>query len=85
MEYALDKAWQSGCYKVMLLTSKKDEPTLKFYEACGLESGIKDSFHREKALNISIYKDMLLYRRIDLLRFAIFFLIIILKVCTACL
>ena len=44
MEYALDKAWQAVCYKVMLLTSKKDEPTLKFYEACGLESGLKTAF-----------------------------------------
>ena len=44
MKYALNKAWQAGCYKVMLLTSRKDEPTLKFYEACGLESGIKTAF-----------------------------------------
>ena len=44
MKYALNKAWQAGCYKVMLLTGRKDESTLKFYEACGLESGIKTAF-----------------------------------------
>ena len=44
MKYALNKAWQAGCYKVMLLTSKKDESTLKFYEACGLELGVKTAF-----------------------------------------
>jgi N-acetylglutamate synthase-like GNAT family acetyltransferase len=44
MKYALNKAWQAGCYKVMLLTSKKDKSTLKFYEACGLELGIKTAF-----------------------------------------
>ncbi|MBN2419905.1 MAG: GNAT family N-acetyltransferase [Deltaproteobacteria bacterium] len=48
LEYALNKAWQSGCYKVMLLTGKKDESTLNFYKACGLESGIKTAFIAKK-------------------------------------
>jgi len=44
MKYAINKAWQAGCYKVMLLTSRKDESTLKFNEACGLASRIKTAF-----------------------------------------
>src|SRR5262245_9387463 len=30
---ALAAAWRQGCYKVMLMTGKKDEGTLRFYEA----------------------------------------------------
>ena len=43
IKYALNKAWEAGCYKVMLFTGR-EEATLKFYEACGLESGIKTAF-----------------------------------------
>lgn len=44
MEYALNKAWEKGCYKVMLCTGRNEKSTLKFYEACGLKSGIKTVF-----------------------------------------
>lgn len=44
MNYAVNKALQAGCYKVMLSTGRKDDSTLKFYEACGFESGIKTAF-----------------------------------------
>jgi GNAT superfamily N-acetyltransferase len=37
-------AWECGCYKVMLLTSRKDEATLRFYEQAGFEGGVKTGF-----------------------------------------
>jgi ribosomal protein S18 acetylase RimI-like enzyme len=44
MQYAINRAWEAGCYKVMLLTGRKEESTLKFYRSCGLESGVKTAF-----------------------------------------
>jgi len=44
MHYAINRAWEAGCYKVMLLTGRKEESTLKFYRSCGLESGLKTAF-----------------------------------------
>ena len=44
MQFAINKAWEAGCYKVMLLTGRKEESTLKFYRSCGLESGLKTAF-----------------------------------------
>jgi len=41
---ALQIAWEHDCYKVMLLTSRKDEATLKFYERAGFERGVKTGF-----------------------------------------
>ena len=32
---AFERAWDAGCYKVMLLTGSKEPATLKFYEGCG--------------------------------------------------
>src|SRR5438105_2934015 len=32
---ALDIAWESGCYKVMLLTGRKTEPVQKLYQSAG--------------------------------------------------
>lgn len=32
---AIDRAWQAGCYKVMLLTGSKEPATHRFYENCG--------------------------------------------------
>jgi GNAT superfamily N-acetyltransferase len=37
-------AWERQCYKVMLLTSRKDEATLRFYEQAGFEAGVKTGF-----------------------------------------
>ncbi|KQV29802.1 acetyltransferase [Rhizobium sp. Root73] len=32
---AFQRAWDAGCYKVMLLTGSKEPATLRFYEGCG--------------------------------------------------
>jgi N-acetylglutamate synthase-like GNAT family acetyltransferase len=32
---AIGRAWNAGCYKVMLLTGSTEPTTLKFYEGCG--------------------------------------------------
>ncbi len=34
---AIAAAWQSGCYKVMLLTGSKNPATLRFYQSVGFE------------------------------------------------
>jgi GNAT superfamily N-acetyltransferase len=44
MQYAINKSWEAGCYKVMLMTGRKEESTLAFYKSCGLESGLKTAF-----------------------------------------
>lgn len=41
---ALDTSWERNCYKVMLLTGRKDQETLKFYENSGFKSGDKTGF-----------------------------------------
>ena len=41
---AVEIAKGSNCYKVMLLTSSKEEATLRFYEKAGFERGIKTGF-----------------------------------------
>ena len=38
---ALDQAWSSGCYKVMLQTGSKQEATHAFYRACGFSGSDK--------------------------------------------
>ncbi|QFY60781.1 GNAT family N-acetyltransferase [Rhizobium grahamii] len=35
IRHAVNAAWETGCYKVMLLTGSKDPATLRFYENCG--------------------------------------------------
>jgi GNAT superfamily N-acetyltransferase len=35
IDKAVSSAWAAGCYKVMLLTGKKEEETLRFYANCG--------------------------------------------------
>jgi GNAT superfamily N-acetyltransferase len=44
LQGALELAWEQDCYKVMLLTSRKDPATLRFYEHAGFEGGIKTGF-----------------------------------------
>jgi GNAT superfamily N-acetyltransferase len=34
---AVERAWEAGCYKVMLMTGSKNSSTLAFYEAAGFE------------------------------------------------
>ena len=41
---ALRTAWQTGCYKAMLLTGSKRPEVHQFYEGCGFRSGDKTSF-----------------------------------------
>ena len=44
LSHALDQAWHQGCYKVMLLTGRKDEGTLRFYEQAGFDRHGKQAF-----------------------------------------
>ena len=44
IRYALNKAWELGCYKTMLLTGSKKKSTLNFYESCGFRVGQKTAF-----------------------------------------
>ncbi len=44
LAYALDAAWRQHCYKVMLLTGRKDEATLRFYEQAGFDRHSKQAF-----------------------------------------
>jgi len=37
LEAAIGRAWDAGCYKVMLMTGSKRPWTLAFYEAAGFE------------------------------------------------
>jgi GNAT superfamily N-acetyltransferase len=41
---ALEMAWEVDCYKAMLLTGRKDEATLNFYQQAGFIGGIKTGF-----------------------------------------
>jgi GNAT superfamily N-acetyltransferase len=42
--HALHKAWQQGCYKVMLQTGSRREATHRFYESCGFRADDKFAF-----------------------------------------
>jgi GNAT superfamily N-acetyltransferase len=44
LRFALDEAWRTGCYKVMLETGSKKEETLRFYEKAGFQRGVKTGF-----------------------------------------
>jgi GNAT superfamily N-acetyltransferase len=41
---ALQHAWAENCYKVMLLTGRKDEATFRFYESVGFDRNGKQAF-----------------------------------------
>ncbi len=44
LQHALGEAWQQGCYKVMLLTARKNEATYRFYESAGFDRHSKQAF-----------------------------------------
>ena len=41
---ALKDSWAANCYKVMLLTGRKDEATFRFYESVGFDRHGKQAF-----------------------------------------
>ena len=53
LSFALDAAWQAGCYKVMLATGSRREETLHFYEGAGFERGDKTFFEARPAVRES--------------------------------
>lgn len=44
VQHVLNYAWSEDCYKVMLLTSRLDEDTLRFYESTGMNRYAKQGF-----------------------------------------
>ena len=47
MNQALDLAWKENCYKVMLMSGRKDEAVHAFYKKCGFDSDEKQAYiHR---------------------------------------
>lgn len=44
LKHAMAEAWSCGCYKIMLLTGRKDEGTYKFYESVGFNRNAKQAF-----------------------------------------
>lgn len=44
LHHAQSLAWAAGCYKAMLMTSRKDAATLRFYEQAGFKAGDKTAF-----------------------------------------
>jgi len=44
LQHALHYAWSKGCYKVMLLTGRRNESTYRFYESAGFDRNAKQAF-----------------------------------------
>jgi GNAT superfamily N-acetyltransferase len=44
LNHALSNAWSQHCYKVMLMTGRKDEGTSRFYESVGFDRHAKQAF-----------------------------------------
>lgn len=44
MKAAMDHAWSQGCYKILLLTGRKDERVWRFYESLGFDREGKTGF-----------------------------------------
>jgi GNAT superfamily N-acetyltransferase len=44
LKHALAHAWSNECYKVMLMTGRKDVATLRFYESAGFDRNGKQAF-----------------------------------------
>jgi GNAT superfamily N-acetyltransferase len=45
---AMESAWSTGCYKVMLATGSRHEETLRFYERAGFMRGGKTFFEARR-------------------------------------
>ncbi len=41
---ALEISWQTNCYKVMLMSGRKDEAVYAFYRDCGFDADARQSF-----------------------------------------
>jgi GNAT superfamily N-acetyltransferase len=50
LAHALTHAWSSNCYKVMLLTGRKDGATFQFYESAGFDPNEKQAFLAKPAV-----------------------------------
>ncbi len=44
LHFAVEAAWERGCYKVMLSSGRTEEATLRFYEQAGFKRGGKTFF-----------------------------------------
>lgn len=44
MAASLQKAWDAGCYKAMLLTGSRTPSTHAFYRACGFSGDAKTAY-----------------------------------------
>jgi GNAT superfamily N-acetyltransferase len=44
LKHALAYAWSAECYKAMLMTGRKDEATMRFYESAGFDRHGKQAF-----------------------------------------
>ena len=44
LKHTLEYAWQRNCYKVMLLTGRRDEAVYRFYESAGFDRNAKQAF-----------------------------------------
>ncbi len=44
LAHVLTSAWSANCYKVILLTGRKDAATLQFYESAGFDRHAKQAF-----------------------------------------
>jgi len=44
LKAALELAWEKKCYKVMLLTGRKDTEVFRFYEKVGFKAGVKTGY-----------------------------------------
>jgi GNAT superfamily N-acetyltransferase len=44
LEKAVETARSNGCHKVLLMTGRKEESTLNFYEKAGFKRGLKTAF-----------------------------------------
>jgi GNAT superfamily N-acetyltransferase len=42
LSHVLSYAWENGCYKVMLLTGRKDDTVFALYKKAGFLRGIKE-------------------------------------------